>query len=47
MPINLSEELKLDDNNLITLCPFHHSMCEKGKIPFEEIQKIIDEQSQK
>ena len=45
IPISKSEELKLDDNNLITLCSFHHSMCEKGKIPYEEIQKIINEQN--
>lgn len=45
MPISKSEELKLDDNNLITLCSFHHSMCEKGRIPFEEIQGIIDDQN--
>lgn len=46
IPISKSEELKLDDNNLITLCSFHHSMCEKGRIPFEEIQGIIDDQNQ-
>ena len=45
IPISKSEELKLDDNNLITLCSFHHSMCEKGRIPYEEIQKIINEQN--
>ena len=46
IPISKSEELKLDDNNLITLCSFHHSMCEKGKIPFEEVQGIINNQNQ-
>ena len=45
VPINLSEDLKLDESNLITLCSMHHSMCEKGRIPFEEIQGIIDDQN--
>lgn len=45
IPINMNEGSKLDENNLITLCSFHHSMCDKGKIPYEEIKKIIDEQN--
>ena len=45
--INLSEDLKLDENNLITLCSMHHSMCDKGQIPYEEVKKIINEQNQK
>lgn len=44
IPINSSEELKLDDGNLITLCSMHHSMCDKGTIPYNEVKKIIDEQ---
>lgn len=47
MPINLSEDLKLDENNLITLCSMHHSMCDKGQIPYKEVKKIINEQNQK
>lgn len=47
VPINLSEDLKLDENNLITLCSMHHSMCDKGQIPYEEVKKIINEQNQK
>ena len=47
MPINLSQDLKLDENNLITLCSMHHSMCDKGKIPYNEVKKIINEQNQK
>ena len=47
MPINLSEDLKLDERNLITLCSMHHSMCDKNKIPYEEVKKIIDEQNKK
>ena len=47
MPINLSEDLKLDESNLITLCSMHHSMCDKGQIPYNEVKKIINEQNQK
>ena len=47
VPINLSEDLKLDENNLITLCSMHHSMCDKGKIPYGEVKNIIIEQNQK
>ena len=47
MPINLSEDLKLDESNLITLCSMHHPMCDKGQISYEEVKKIINEQSQK
>ena len=47
MPINLSEDLKLNENNLITLCSMHHSMCDKGQIPYAEVKKIINEQNQK
>lgn len=47
MPINLSENLKLDENNLITLCSKHHSMCDKGQIPYAEVKNIINEQNQK
>ena len=25
----------------------HHSMCDKGQIPYEEVKKIINEQNQK
>ena len=45
IPINSNEDLKLDENNLITLCSLHHAMCDKGKIPYEKIKKIIDEQN--
>ena len=46
-PINLSEDLKLDESNLITLCSMHHSMCDKKQIPYEKVKKIICEQENK
>ena len=45
--VNSSEDLRLDDSNLITLCPMHHAMCDRGEIPYEEVKKIIDEQENK
>ena len=35
---------RLDNDNLITICSYHHQMAEAGKIPYKEIKKIIDEQ---
>ena len=37
----------LDDDNLITLCAYHHDQAEKGKIKYPIIKKIIDEQNEK
>ena len=47
IPINSNKDLKLDESNLITLCSMHHSLCDKGKIPYEEVKNIIIEQNQK
>lgn len=44
VPIKANEELKLEDSNLITLCPMHHAMCDRGEIPCDEVMKIISEQ---
>lgn len=45
--INASKELRLDDNNLITLCSMHHAMCDRGEISSDEVKKIISEQENK
>ena len=45
--VNSSEELRLDDSNLITLCSMHHAMCDSGEIPYDEVKQIILEQQQK
>lgn len=34
-------ELRLDDDNLITLCSKHHEMAEKGAISASELKKIV------
>ena len=44
VPVNANEELRLDDNNLITLCSMHHAMCDRGEISSDEVKKIIFEQ---
>lgn len=46
--ISLKEnyELRLDNNNLITLCTKHHEMAESGEIPLDEILSIIRQQEE-
>lgn len=46
VPLNADKTLKLDDSNLITLCEYHHYLCDRGVIPYSEVKKIIDEQEQ-
>ncbi|MGG3623853.1 HNH endonuclease [Bacillus gobiensis] len=38
---------RLDDNNLISLCSYHHGLAEYGKISKKELLKIVDEQEEK
>ena len=33
--------LRLDDENLITLCRYHHELAENGTIPQSELKEII------
>lgn len=47
IPINEDYDKRLDNDNLLTVCDYHHKMCESGKIPREEVQIIIDEQESK
>lgn len=44
IPINENYDKELDDDNLLTVCHYHHEMCESGDIPREEVQTIINEQ---
>ncbi len=34
---------RLDSDNLITLCRYHHEMAERGDISREELQRIIED----
>lgn len=40
-PLRTNFELRLDDDNLITLCSVHHELAEKGAIKAEELIKLI------
>lgn len=40
-PLREDYELRLDNNNLITLCGYHHELSEQGHIPKEELFKIV------
>ena len=44
VPINEDYNKRLDNDNLLTVCKYHHEMCENGEIPREEVQQIIKEQ---
>lgn len=41
IPIEEDYNKRLDSNNLITLCRYHHEMAEKGEISRKELQVII------
>lgn len=47
IPINEDYNKRLDNSNLLTVCDYHHKMCDRGEIAREEVQKIIDEQETK
>ena len=47
IPIHKDGSKSLDSSNLISLCPMHHAMCDKGEIPYEVVQRIINEQEDK
>ena len=34
---------RLDNDNLISLCRYHHKMADDGKIPKEELYKLIND----
>ena len=42
VPIEKDKDRKLDSNNLITLCSYHHKQAEMNKILKEELSNLID-----
>lgn len=44
IPIQEDWDKRLDDDNLITLCPYHHKLAEKGKITRKKLLEIVEEQ---
>ncbi len=47
IPIKEDYDKRLDNNNLITVCNYHHELCEKGEISREQVQEIINKQEEK
>lgn len=43
VPINEDYNKRLDNDNLITLCNYHHKLAEEGYIPREELLELIKE----
>lgn len=41
VPIEEDYSKRLDNDNLITLCGYHHKLAEDGVIPKEELYKLI------
>ncbi len=42
--LNEAYDQRLNDNNLITLCEYHHKLADEGLIPKEQMQLIVKEQ---
>lgn len=40
-PLAVNFDLRLDDNNLITLCKLHHDLAENGVIPAEKLKALV------
>lgn len=41
IPISEDYNKRLDNDNLITLCNYHHKLAESGEIPREDLLKLI------
>ncbi len=46
IPVAEDYDRRLDDENLITLCEYHHEMAERGEIPRGVIQAIARQQEE-
>ena len=46
-PLNENFDKRLDDDNLLTVCEYHHRLCDNGTIPQDEVKRIIIEQEEK
>jgi predicted HNH restriction endonuclease len=42
-PIHEDYDKRLDNDNLITLCNYHHRLAEHGEIPRDELYELIKE----
>lgn len=41
IPLHENFDKRLDNDNLITLCCYHHKLADLGQIPREELQDIV------
>lgn len=41
IPLKKAWDMRLDDNNLITLCRYHHEMAEKHVISARQLREIV------
>lgn len=42
-PLREDYELRLDDDNLVSVCKYHHELAESGQIPREILRDMIKE----
>ena len=42
VPVNEDYNKRLDNDNLITLCNYHHKLAENGEITREELQELME-----
>ena len=47
VPLSKDYNKRLDNDNLITLCNYHHKLAEAGEIPMEVLQELIPPPSKK
>ncbi|MBQ9091757.1 MAG: HNH endonuclease, partial [Anaerotignum sp.] len=47
VPLKSDYNLRLEDENLITLCEKHHEMAEAGLIPANLLKRIAKEQTER
>ena len=42
-PVETNYDRRLDDDNLITLCRYHHELAERGVVKARELAKILED----
>lgn len=43
VPLEVDDNKAFDDNNLISLCHYHHELAEAGTIPQKELLRIVED----
>ena len=47
IPIKEDDSLRLDESNLLTVCRYHHYLCEIGAIPRSKQQQLVSDSIKK